>query len=99
MLFSFITKNLKWEMLTKNLVTFKKWHGGSLKNPIFKGDSRKTNIQRGGLSKKGEGLGQFADLRRGLVKKWGCFEGVDTPMHTGARKLGKSYGRRMLLQQ
>ena len=31
-------------MLTKNLVTFKKWDGGSLKNPIFKGDSRKTNI-------------------------------------------------------
>ena len=22
-------------MLTKNLVTFKKWDGGSLKNPIF----------------------------------------------------------------
>ena len=47
MFFSFITKNLKWEMLTKNLVTFKKWHGGSLKNPIFKENrifSRKANI-------------------------------------------------------
>ena len=25
MLFSVITKNLNWEILTKNLVTFKRW--------------------------------------------------------------------------
>ena len=45
--FSAITKNLIWEILTKNLVTFKRWdrvqdkkfeyYGGSLKNPIFRG--------------------------------------------------------------
>ena len=38
-----ITKNLNWEILTKNLVTFKRWdgvknekfqYGSSLKNPI-----------------------------------------------------------------
>ena len=42
---SVITKNLKWETLTKNLLTFKGWngindenfcyYGGSLKNPIY----------------------------------------------------------------
>ena len=48
MFFSVITENLNWEILTKNLLTFKRWHGtkeikkfqyyrGSLKNPIFKG--------------------------------------------------------------
>ena len=42
MFFAVITKNLNWEILTKNLVTFKRWddvkyekfwyYGGSLKN-------------------------------------------------------------------
>ena len=27
MFFSVITKNLSWEILTKNLVTFKRWDG------------------------------------------------------------------------
>ena len=49
-----ITKNLKWEILPKNLVTFKRWDGvkdekfqyywGSLKNLIFKRGSQKTNM-------------------------------------------------------
>ena len=49
-----ITKNLNWEILTKILVTFKRWngvkdekfkcYGGSLKNPIFRGSSQKINI-------------------------------------------------------
>ena len=53
MFFSVITKNLNWEILTKNLVTLKRWDGvkdekfdyyvGSLKNPIFREvGSRKT---------------------------------------------------------
>ena len=33
MFFSFITKNLNWETVTKNLVTFKKWDG--VKNEKF----------------------------------------------------------------
>ena len=47
MFFSVITKNLNWETLTKNLITFKRWdrikdekfqyYGGSLKNLIFRG--------------------------------------------------------------
>ena len=45
-----VTKNLNWEVLTKNLVTFKRWDGvkdkkilicGSLKNMIFMGDLKK----------------------------------------------------------
>ena len=46
MFFSVITKNLNWELLTKNLVTFKRcdgvkdekfeYYGGPLKNSIFK---------------------------------------------------------------
>ena len=48
MFFSVITKNLNWEFFTENLVSFKRWgkvkdekfyfHGGSLKNPIFRGE-------------------------------------------------------------
>ena len=44
--------NWSWEILTKNLVTFKWWdgikdekfwyYGGSLKNPIFRGEGRAT---------------------------------------------------------
>ena len=44
MFFSAITKNLNWEILTKNLVPFKSWDGvkdekfynyeSSLKNPV-----------------------------------------------------------------
>ena len=72
-----ITKNLNWEILTKNLVTFKRWDGvkGSLKNPIFKGFHEKP-IYKWELPKK-RWLGQFADLRMGEGETW-----VDTPMHT-----------------
>ena len=57
MFFSVITKNLNWEILTKNLVTFKRWDGvkdekfyccaGSLKNLIFRGGFEKNNIHGG----------------------------------------------------
>ena len=32
MFFSVITKNINWEILTKNLVTFKRWTGLGMKN-------------------------------------------------------------------
>ena len=32
MFFSFITKNLNWDFLTKNLVTFKRWNRVMHKN-------------------------------------------------------------------
>ena len=60
MFFFVRTKNLNWEILTNDLVTFKKWdeikdenfqyYGGSLKKLIFSGDggrgwAQKTNMQ------------------------------------------------------
>ena len=58
-----MTKNLNWEILTKNLVTFKRWdgvkdekflYGSSLKNLIFRGCMKNQYIggelpKRGGL--------------------------------------------------
>ena len=32
MFFSVVTKNLNWEILTKNLVIFKRWNGLMMKN-------------------------------------------------------------------
>ena len=60
MFFSVIITNLNCEVLTKNLVTFKRWDGikdekfywVSPKNPIFKWVLKKP-IYRGELLKKG----------------------------------------------
>ena len=62
MFFSAITKNLNWEILTKNLVPFKSWdgvkdekfynYGSSLKNPVYRGCIKNQYIG-GYLSKKG----------------------------------------------
>ena len=83
-----------FSVITKNLVTFKRWdeikdeklyyYGGSLKNPTFRERIHEKPIHAGELSKKRGGLGQFADLKGGLGKKrGGVFErGVDTPMKT-----------------
>ena len=59
MFFSAITKNLNWQVLTKNLVTFKRWdgvkddkfqyYGSSLKNHIFKRCHKKP-IYRGRIA-------------------------------------------------
>ena len=89
-----MTKNLNLEILTKNLVTFKRsdgvkdkkfqYYGVSLKNLIFKGGHKKPKYS-GELPKR-NGLREFADLRENLAKKRrDCvFEGGrgDTPMHT-----------------
>ena len=63
MYFSVITKNLNWEILTKNFVTFKRqdgvmdgkfwYYGGSLKNLIFKRVVHEKPTYMGELSKKG----------------------------------------------
>ena len=43
-----------------------------MKNPTFRGRGKSTkNQDRGGDCLKREGLGQFADLRRGLARKRG----------------------------
>ena len=58
--FSFITTNSNWEILPKNLVTFKRsdgikdeklYFGSTLKNLTFGGSSQKTNIEgEGGVA-------------------------------------------------
>ena len=85
MFFSIITKNSNWEVLTKNLVTFKRWDrikyeklwyfGRSLKSLTLKGVGQLTKTQYRG--------GDF--LKKGAwQEREGCcfWEGVDTPMHT-----------------
>ena len=62
MFFSVITENLNWEILTENLVTFKRWdgvkdekfwyYGGSLKNLIFRG-GHENPVSRGNYQKRG----------------------------------------------
>ena len=64
MFFSVITKNLNWEILTKNLVTFKRWdgikdekfeyYGGSLKYLIFRGEFTKNQYIGGNYLKREE---------------------------------------------
>ena len=51
MFLSVITKNLNWETLTKNLVTFKRWDGLS-------------DFQIMGIHKKIRFLGEREELRR-----------------------------------
>ena len=60
MFFSVLTKNLNWEMLTKNLVTFKRWVGGIAEKGSFWTVCRFKG--KGGLGKE-EGV----FLREGLI--------------------------------
>ena len=46
MFFFVIIKNLNWEILTKNLVTFKRWYGVKDKNFDILGASWKTQFLR-----------------------------------------------------
>ena len=48
MFFSVITKNSNWEILTKNLVTFKRYDGGKDEKLYYFGGSLKNLIFRGG---------------------------------------------------
>ena len=74
-MFTAITKNLSWKILTKNLVTFKRQDG--VKDEKYYGCSL---IFRGGGSQKTIYMGNCLKRRawitcRGLDKKWGggCF--------------------------
>ena len=68
MFFYGMTTNLNWEILTKNLVTFKRWDVGR----IWRGNCLKREAWR---------VCRFKGSGRGGGKKEG---GVDTPMHTYA---------------
>ena len=48
MFFFAITKNLNWEILTQNLVTFKRWDGVKDEKFQYYGSSLKNSISRGG---------------------------------------------------
>ena len=80
MSFSVITENLNWEILTKNLVIFKRldgvryeklYYGSSLKNLILRWWGKKNQYIMGELPKKKGGLGKFPDLRGKFAKKRG----------------------------
>ena len=74
MFFSVITKNLHWKILTRNLVTFKRWdgtenerfqyYGSLLKNQIFRGEVLEKPIHWGRLPKKGAWV--VCRFKRGL---------------------------------
>ena len=68
MFFSVITKNLNWETLTKNLVIFQRWDGLRLNIFNIMGVHWKNQLLGGGL-------GQLSDLRGGLAKGVGNFQG------------------------
>ena len=100
MFFSIITKNLNWGILTKNLVTFKRWDwvrmknfnilGGSPKNMIFTGGSQKKQYTGGNcLKRKAWTVCRF---KRRLYKKEGVvFLRGGTPQCTLFR-VWKGYG-------
>ena len=93
-LFSVITKNFNWEILIKNLVTFKSWdrvkdkkfeNYGVHWKILFLGGFTRNQYIGGNCLKGGGGLGQFSDLRGSFPKKRGMVflrVVVDTPMHT-----------------
>ena len=80
MFFYGMTTNLNWEILTKNLVTFKRWDGGNDEKFYYHGVHWKIQflgsgghekpIYRGGNCLK-RGLGQFANLRGAWQKRGG----------------------------
>ena len=73
MFFSITNKNLNWEIITKNLVTFKRWHEvngeGSQKN--FRGLYGKPKYRVENYLKTGRGLISFPYLREAWQKKRG----------------------------
>ena len=95
MLFSVLTKNLKWKILTKNLVTFKRWDRGKdfsimgvpWKSRFLEGEGRFTENQYRGFPKRARAGGEVGVSRTkkgsGVYEGgWGVRGGVDTPMHT-----------------
>ena len=55
MFFSGITKNLNWEILTENLVTFNRWDGAKNEKFQYHGHSQKDMIGGEGHEKPGLG--------------------------------------------
>ena len=96
MFFSVITKKLNWEILTKNLVTFKRWDGVKDENFEYYGDSLKNTIfvlgEGGGFTKNQyisvnclkRGAWPVCRSKGGVTwqkRGGGVFEGLDTPIN------------------
>ena len=97
MFLSAVTKNLNWGILTKNLVTFKRWDVvKDEKNLILWRLTEKSNFKGGGKGGHGKlinggnclklGLWTVCRFNGGMPKKCGgevvFLRGIDTPMHT-----------------
>ena len=87
MFFSVIPKNLNWEILTKNVVTFKRWDGAKDEKFKYYWVPWKIWFLRGVTKTKmpkKKVRGQFSDLRKRLGKKegFGVFEGSLIPQCT-----------------
>ena len=76
MFFSVKSKNLNWKILTKNLVTFKRWNGLRMENSNIMGVHWKIRFLVGGIA--------ISRFKRGLGKKEGVvfLREVNTQMHT-----------------
>ena len=80
---SVITKNSNWEILTKNIVTFKRQYGVK-DEKLFAGFTEKPNFLGKGIHEKplcrGDclkiGLWTVCRFKEGLVRKGGVFEGL-----------------------
>ena len=76
MFFTGVTKNLNWEILTENIVTFKRWDGAKNEKFYHHGDSQKNLMGGGGHEKpinRGElpkrGASTVCRFKGGLAKK------------------------------
>ena len=80
--FYIITKNLNWENLTKNLVTFKRWDGVRMKNFDIMGGSLKNQYTGGNCLKRMAWT--VCKFKGALSEKEGVLflKGVDALMHT-----------------
>ena len=66
MSFSVIAKNLKWEVLTKNLVTFKRWDG--VKDEKYEDWLRNSIFMTGVM--KDQHIGREVPKKGGLGSLW-----------------------------
>ena len=69
MFFSYITKNLNWEILTENLVTFKRWDGAKHEKSLISWRFREK-FDGGG------GLGHEKPIYKGELPKTGGLDSL-----------------------
>ena len=74
MFFFAITKNLNWEILTQNLVTFKRWDGVKDEKFQYYGSSLKNSISRGVLKNHYTGGNSIKGWAWAVCRfKWACY--------------------------